>query len=83
MPIFHFNTCHGDECRDDPDGMELKDLPQAWHEATCTTGEILRDMDGALEREWRMDVSDHGGNALFSLRVIRETYVAAKQLKRG
>jgi hypothetical protein len=83
MPIFHFHTRHGDDSRDDTEGMELKDLPQAWHEATCTAGEILRDMDGALDREWRMDVSDHGGTPLFSLRVVPETYVAVKRLIRG
>jgi hypothetical protein len=71
------------ESQDDPEGMELKDLSAAWKEATPATGEILKEIDGSLEpqREWRMDVTNDGGQPLFSLRLIPETYVEAHKLK--
>jgi hypothetical protein len=63
--------------------MELKDLRAAWKEATTATGEILKGIDGSLEpeREWRMDVTNDAGQALFSLRLIPETYVEGHKLK--
>jgi hypothetical protein len=80
---FHFITLHGTEVYDDPEGMELHDLKAAWKEATRATGEILKDIDGSLEpeREWRMDVTDDAGQALFSLRLIPETYIEGHKLK--
>jgi hypothetical protein len=83
MPRFHFKTLHGTETHDDPEGMELKNLKAAWKEATTATGEILKGIDGSLEpeREWRMDVTNDVGQALFSLRLIPETYVEGQKLK--
>jgi hypothetical protein len=83
VPRFHFKTLHGAEGHDDPEGMELNDLKTAWKEATRATGEILKDIDGSLEpeREWRMDVTDDAGQALFSLRLIPETYIEGQKLK--
>lgn len=83
MPRFHFKTRHGADSQDDPEGMELEDLKAAWGEATRATGEILKEIDGSLEpeREWRMDVSNDVGQALFSLRLIPETYVEGQKLK--
>jgi hypothetical protein len=80
---FHFKTSHGTVSHDDPEGMELKDLRAAWKEATRATGEILKLIDGSLEpdREWRMDVTNDTGQALFSLRPIPETYVEGHKLK--
>jgi hypothetical protein len=48
-------------------------------------GEILKEIDGSLEpeREWRMDVTNDAGQALFSLRLIPETYVEGHKLKEG
>jgi hypothetical protein len=85
MPRFHFKTTHGSEVHDDPEGMELKSLKDAWKEATTATGEILKAIDGSLqpEREWRMDVTNDAGQALFSLRLIPETYVEGHKLKEG
>ena len=85
MPRFHFKTRHGTESQDDPEGMELKDVSAAWEEATRATGEILKEIDGSLEpeREWRMDVTNDAGQALFRLRLIPETYVEGHKLKEG
>ena len=83
MSRFHFKTTRGSEVHDDPEGMELEDLRAAWKEATLATGEILKQIDGSLEpeREWRMDVTNDAGQALFSLRLIPETYVEGHKLK--
>jgi hypothetical protein len=83
MSRFHFKTTHGSEVHDDPEGLELKDQRAAWKEATLATGEILKQIDGSLEpeRELRMDVTNHAGQALFSLRLIPETYVEGHKLK--
>jgi hypothetical protein len=84
MPLYRFNTRYGAEVTQSG-GVSLDSTRHAWQEATRAAGEILRDLDGSLEphREWRMDVSDNDGNALFSLRVIPETYVPRKELKKA
>jgi len=83
MARFHFRTRYGAEIREDTEGMELKDLKAAWHEATCAAGEILKDLDGSLdpEREWRMDVTNDQRQPLFSLRLIPETYTEGEKLR--
>jgi hypothetical protein len=69
MPVYHFKTRYGNEIVES-DGMPLESTRQPWKQATRAAGENLKDLDGSLEphREWRMDVSDDDGNALFSLR---------------
>jgi hypothetical protein len=82
MPVYRFKTSYRDEV-EESDGIELESTRQAWKEATTAAGEILKDLDGSLEphSEWRMDVSDGDGNALFSLRVIPRTYIPRGELK--
>jgi hypothetical protein len=81
MPLFRFTTKYGSELFEGDD-MELATLRDAWKEATRAAGEILKDIDGSLEpeREWRMDVTNEQGQALFSLRLIPETYVEGRKL---
>lgn len=82
MPLFRFRTKHGREAFEG-DAIELPTLREVWREATRSAAEILKDFDGSLEpdREWRMDVTNEEGQALFSLRVIPETYVEGRKLK--
>jgi hypothetical protein len=82
MPVFRFKTRHGRDVFEG-DGIELGTLREAWKQATSAAGEILKDVDGSLDpdREWRMDVMDEAGRALFSLRLIPETYVEGRKLK--
>jgi Domain of unknown function (DUF6894) len=82
MPVFRFKTRHGRDVFEG-DGIELGTLRDAWKEATSAAGEILKDIDVSLDpdREWRMDVMDEAGRALFSLRLIPETHVEGRKLK--
>ena len=70
MPRYFFDTGYGPLLRDD-DGVVLVDVDAAWEQATQTTGHILRDLDGAFERdrEWRMEVSDGQRRKLFTLHI--------------
>jgi hypothetical protein len=83
VPAYLFKTLYRSEASTS-DPIELEHVGQAWKQATRAAGEMLKDLDGSLEpySEWRMDVSDEEGNALFSLRVIPQSYVPRKELKR-
>jgi len=82
MPVYRFKTRYHEEV-EESDGIELESTRHAWKQATGAAGEILKDLDGSLEphSEWRMDVLDGDGNALFSLRVIPQTHVPWSALK--
>jgi hypothetical protein len=69
LPRFHFHIHDGVD-RPDPEGTEFPDLHAAWSEAVRACGEMLREIDGELDRntEWRMDVTDEAGQALLTLR---------------
>jgi len=84
MPLYRVNTRYGTEASENG-AISLETTRQAWQEATRAAGEILRELDGSLEphREWRMDVSDEEGNIPSSLRVIPETYVPRRELKKA
>jgi hypothetical protein len=83
MPHFYFKVSHRGKVSPDEEGMELKNLKEAWQEATTAAGEILKEIDGSLdpESEWRMDVTNDAGQPLFSLRLIPETYIEGRKLK--
>jgi hypothetical protein len=82
MPKYQFKTAYRQQVRA-TDPIELPDTRAAWKQAVASAGEILKEIDGSLEpySEWRMDCTDGDGNALFSLRVIPQTYVPPKELK--
>jgi len=82
MPVYRFKTRYGPHAFEG-DPMEFASLADAWKDATRCVGEILRDIDGSLEpdREWRMDVMNAEGQALFSFRVLPETYVEGRRLR--
>jgi len=52
----------------------LPDQEAAWVEATKSCGEMMRDLDGALQigPEWRMEVSDDQGVLIFVLKFSAE-----------
>jgi hypothetical protein len=70
MPRYFFNIHHDDKQIDDI-GEDLLDDHAAWKEATVTAGQILQSLDGRLKpgHDWRMEVVDAGGNALFVLQI--------------
>jgi hypothetical protein len=57
------------------EGLELVDNDAAWEEATTACGEKLREMNGALRpgNGWKMEVTDGGGKAIFTLRFTTGT----------
>lgn len=76
MPRYYFSISHGERTTLRSDGIELPDIAAVWIEATKSTGEMLRDMNHAIDAgtELRMDVADEARRPLLSLRVIAESH---------
>ena len=76
MPRYHFNVHDGVD-QPDSEGSEFPDRDAAWSEAVRCCGEMLKDVDGRLERnaEWRMNVTDENGEAVFTLRFVGTEHV--------
>ena len=70
MPRFHFNVLDGTAFIDQV-GVELASLNDAKREAMRYAGAMLVDSAGVSrpDREWRVEVTDHQGLALFRLAV--------------
>ena len=77
MPRFYFDI-HDGVSQPDPDGSEMPDKDAAWSEAVRCCGEMLKDIDGQLQRgsEWRMDVTDEDRQPVFTLRFLSEDHSA-------
>jgi len=75
MPRYFFHVSHR-HFSEDADGTELPDAQSAWHEAVRACGEMIKDIDGALEfgPEWRMDVTDEQGRKLFAIHLTAEAF---------
>jgi hypothetical protein len=75
MPKYFFNVYNGTHHHIDDVGEELPDRIAAWHEATTSAGQSLKDLDGKLlpGSEWRMEVLDEFGNRLYSLNISART----------
>lgn len=78
MPRYFFHILDGTSLCDH-EGMELPNLYTARSMAIRTSGEILRDMgerfwDGT---EWRLEVTDEGGQVLFVLQFLAEKVLSA------
>ena len=71
MPRYFFNVFHGSEHHPDCEGEVLEDKHAAWAEATKVAGQTIKDIDGKLRpgHEWRLEVSDEFGGALWEIRV--------------
>ena len=76
MPKYFFSVRHGDQMSQHDDGIDFPDINAVQVEATKSTGEILRDLNQALEAgsELRMEVADEARKPIFSLRVIAERH---------
>ena len=70
VPHFHFNVLDG-TAYIDKIGVELASLNEAKREAMRYAGAMLADSAGVSrpDREWRIEVTDHQGLALFRLAV--------------
>jgi hypothetical protein len=73
MPRYFFNVTDRRVTLDNV-GTMLPDTYAAHHEAVRASGGMIRDMGGRFwdEKEWMMEVSDEGGQALFALRFSAE-----------
>jgi hypothetical protein len=74
MPKYFFVFRQGDQTSHHSDEMEFPDIGAVQLEAIKSTGEMLRELDYAIEAgsELRMEVADEARKPLFSLRVIAE-----------
>ena len=70
MPRYHFNVLDG-TAYIDKTGIELASIADAKREARRYAGNMLADSAqvSTPDREWRVEVTDHKGLALFSLGV--------------
>lgn len=77
MPRYYFEVYNGADHYVDDTGEELPDRYAAWHEATTSAGQSIKDLDGRLlpGGEWRMEVTDEFGNRLYSINVHARSYV--------
>jgi hypothetical protein len=77
MPRYFFNVRHGTDSYLDKVGEDLPDNLAAWHEATCSAGQSIRDLDGRLKpgTDWRMDVLNEQGRIIYSIEVKAKTKV--------
>ena len=70
MPRYYFQVHYNDEPPStDAEGIELADDDAAFAEATGSCGQMIRDLDGALQAntDWRMEVTNAHGITLFRL----------------
>jgi hypothetical protein len=74
MSWYYFNIRYGERVFDDEEGSEHASQDAAWHEATQTCGQMLRDLDGKLRDgdEWRMEVTNKQRAVIFLLRFTVE-----------
>ena len=74
----YFFQIHDSQTIPDPEGVELPDMAAVRSEAIITAGEMLRDLDGALSgEEWRMEVTDEGGQPVLTLRFSATEHVGS------
>jgi hypothetical protein len=71
MPRYFFNVRYGEESYKDDVGEELADNVAAWHEATASAGQSIRDLDGRLRpgSAWCLEVVNEGGSTIYSIEV--------------
>jgi hypothetical protein len=71
MPKYFFNVQYGDDSYVDEVGEDLPDNVAAWHEATVSAGQSIKDLDGRLKpgTHWRMDVLNEAGHAIYAIEV--------------
>jgi hypothetical protein len=71
MPRYFFNVRYGEDSYHDKVGEDLPDNVAAWHEATASAGQSIRDLDGRLMpgTHWRMDVLNEQGSIIYSIEV--------------
>ncbi len=56
--------------------VDLSDADAAWHETSSVCVDLIRDIAQRLkeEREWPLEVIDHGGAVVHMIRLTTETF---------
>lgn len=62
--------------RNATEGIAFASKEEAWQEASTSSGEILREMDGKMHigLDWRMDVTNAAGELLYRLSFKTEEF---------
>jgi len=73
MPRYFFNV-YNDQVLIDDEGEELPDKHSAWREATVTTGQMIKSMNGRLlpGTKWRLEVTDEFAHPLYVIHIIAD-----------
>jgi hypothetical protein len=60
------------------EGLLFTDKHEVWQEASTSTGEILREIDGKMQPglDWRMDVTDEAGQLIYRFSFKAEDFSA-------
>jgi Domain of unknown function (DUF6894) len=74
--IYFFRVFTNDVGRHETEGLVFASKEDAWQEATNSTGEIIRDMDGNMHpgMDWRMDVTNAAGTLIYRLSFKAEEF---------
>ena len=67
----YFNLISDDETMIDDEGVEVRDLDQAWAQALKAVAELRAEADGDLIEwdRWRLEAADPNGKVLFSIKL--------------
>jgi hypothetical protein len=67
----YFNLISDDETMLDDEGVEVRDLDQAWAQALKAVAELRDEAEGDLIDwdRWRLEATDATGKVLFSLKL--------------
>jgi hypothetical protein len=72
----YFNLISDDETILDDEGVEVRDLDQAWAQALKAIAELRGEADGELIEwdRWRLEAVDPSGNVLFSIKLTHSLH---------
>jgi hypothetical protein len=67
----YFNLISDDETMIDDEGVEVRDLDQAWAQALKAIAELRAEAEGDLIEwdRWRLEAADSNGKVLFSVKL--------------
>ena len=67
--LYYFRVFTNGIERHRTEGLAFSSREAAWEEASTSTGEILREMDGKMHigLDWRMDVTDSADTPIYRL----------------
>ena len=67
----YFNLISDDETMVDDEGVEVRDLDQAWAQALKAIAELRAEAEGDLIEwdRWRLEAADSNGKVLFSVKL--------------